>query len=253
MSTINKPVLIVNGNPVGDVSQYAEEDSVSVTSNGSKTFSAILDELYSKIDLTKITKNTTIDYNYGNIYFIGSIDRLKFSYINQDASQVSTYLIQLKSSGSLFYQSNDLASQTTFSDRSSEVVPAGRPFVLYYGNKNLAVDLQTHANKCMYSNGEPVEKASSYTYVASGTTNPTIPDITKYKNITLALQISPTTARLFNIYTLPVDIFKQQRFWVNTTWDSGSVEIVYSTDTSLTIQWNNWSGIGWGLAVILSN
>lgn len=97
-----------------------------------------------------------------------------------------------------------------------------------------------------------LDKASSYTYVASETALPTIPNITKYKNITFALQI-PNTARLFNIYTLPTDLFKQNRFLVNTIWQSGSVEIGYSSDTTLSINWDNWSGIGWGLAVILSN
>lgn len=151
MST--KPVLIIDGNPVADITEQAVEDKVSVTGNGSKTYATLFNELYAKIDKSKLTpysKIVTISrygtMQYDVVFYTNS--NIIASQNNASASDLNTDTAIL-SSASTYYQYRNGSSQ----DVSSSILNNDGTITLYYGSASIKADFETHANKCMMSDG----------------------------------------------------------------------------------------------------
>ena len=138
----------------GAVIEPASDDSVEVVADGVKTWTQLLNELYTKIDFTKLTDNSVFDmvttsHNYHQLELnSNSLVRFTMSRTNSDNS-ISSYTAWISSSGSAY--------NTTSGQYSSQIVTNGYKFILYYGNKKATVDLQTTANRCLLTDGTTVQ------------------------------------------------------------------------------------------------
>ena len=109
--------------------------SVSVTSDGTKTWGDILADFYSLIDMAKVTTQSLIlDASSGNIYRIGYKSNTALVYIYEELTltydETRSLLIQ---NGAHSARRLSVTSGTnSFSDITSSVVSAGRTLVLYY-------------------------------------------------------------------------------------------------------------------------
>lgn len=146
--------VIDDGNdvPIGEI----EEDVVSVTADGVKTWAQLLNDL--NVDLSKITYRTAVvvgDVVYP-IDYIGSDCWFQRVDINTPNVTTITYL-HLSSNETWSVTRGDTSSSGT-TDISSTVLSQGTKITLYYGNKKAVVDLQTTANRCWYDSNTTVKQ-----------------------------------------------------------------------------------------------
>lgn len=150
--------------PIGDI----EEDYVEVVADGEKTWSQLLDELWTKVDTTKASFISVliIDHSVFHMLYMGG------SYVLSNCnitSQVPTVArINIRTSGSKYEYWNG----TTYVDYSPNTATSGIEF--HYGNKKATVDLQTTANRCVTSDGGNVQQKLNITDVPATPVNGTI-------------------------------------------------------------------------------
>jgi hypothetical protein len=150
--------VIDDGNdvPIGEI----EEDVVSVTADGNKTYATLLDELYALIDSTKLTNNSYIDIFDG--YFRLN-DMSGGSYYFERAfsgAKLFDDTLQVSSSGSLIRSWETTTNGNTYSDSASTEKPAnGTKITLYYGTSSTVINLKTDANYCQYDENTTVKQA----------------------------------------------------------------------------------------------
>ena len=122
-----KPRLFLNGYGVADVA-YDPVDSVSVTADGVKTWSALLDALFALTDQTKISKDScvTIGTEYHRLTdFRGSY--IDYAFNSLAGTSLLLVRLELKSSGSKYE-----VLSPNYSDASSSVATSGKKITLYY-------------------------------------------------------------------------------------------------------------------------
>lgn len=119
---------------VGDTSTdlYCEtvptpETPISVTADGVKTYSQLLDDLFALIDSTKITESSTLNKD-NIIYHIGNISSSQYDFGSITVKHVNG--IRLKASGSEFTDLN--MTTTTYTDVTSQVATANETFTIMY-------------------------------------------------------------------------------------------------------------------------
>lgn len=156
----------------------SSEDYVEVTADGVKNYTQLLDELYLKIDSSKLSLDSYIELPYAKFRYQRTI-----SYNNQyvfalkyGSTATTTILtVDLNNSSSFTTETQIRQNGNTINNTSSDVPTNGAKITLYYGNKKAVVDLQTTANRCWMSDGvTSVESAITgliKTKTVSGTTN----------------------------------------------------------------------------------
>ena len=148
--------VIDDGNdvPIGEI----EEDVVSVTADGNKTYATLLDELYALIDSTKLTNNSYIDIFDG--YFRLN-DMSGGSYYFERAfsgAKLFDDTLQVSSSGSLIRSWETTTNGNTYSDSTSTQKPSnGTVITLHYGTSSTVINLKTSANYCQMGDGTTVQ------------------------------------------------------------------------------------------------
>ena len=109
-------------------------ESVSVTADGVKTWSQLIDELYSLADISKVENYSVLKLNwsangYGLYYFVGKNSGIyQFTFTITEANSIQVNSCLLSQSGSKFITS----SNGTRSDISSTVATSGYKLTLYY-------------------------------------------------------------------------------------------------------------------------
>lgn len=127
-------------------------DYVEVVADGVKTWSQLIDELYSLADTSKVAKNSALKANWSaNDYalyrFAGkSSDVYQFTFAITEATNTQVNSFLFAESGSKLITSNN----GTRSDISSTVATSGYKLTLYYDTATL--DLTTRASNCVYDN-----------------------------------------------------------------------------------------------------
>ena len=149
--------IIVTDYPIPE-----ESDSVSVTADGVKTLGALLDDLHSLIDFTKISEYSIFERTETNgtkhiftIQQIISNNTITATLSAVSSARTSGTTWHVKSSGSKSY---DAVFGSTPTDDSSTVLTEGIKLTLYY-NYYTNQDIHTEylASKCMMSDGSNVE------------------------------------------------------------------------------------------------
>ena len=153
MST--KPVLIIDGNPVADITEQAVEDKVEVTSISGDTFKSILNRLFGEVDISKITQDSTLVIN-NEIFTLQSKTSTELIFtlcaIGNDSRQyVRTFILNTTNSHYMYGVINYGAQAMAVADYADELVYA--TFSLYYNSASIKADFETHANKCMMPDG----------------------------------------------------------------------------------------------------
>ena len=113
------------------------EESVSVTANGVKTLSTLLDELFALVDMSKVGRHTqlifpdtaTINTVFSIMQFTSSDIVLTASYAWASASDSVLRTFNMKNSGSQYYWAR---TNGTIGNGSSNVVDNGLIITLYY-------------------------------------------------------------------------------------------------------------------------
>jgi hypothetical protein len=127
-----------------NLTQILNPEYVGVVSDGSKTLHSILAELYTLIDLTKVSSNTYMFVDIPNIgkqhftleFATGSTLVFEMSYIKKESNQYyvhrNAYIVASDGSQKMF-SADTSATSTTFGESSrTDVPPSGRVFRIYY-------------------------------------------------------------------------------------------------------------------------
>lgn len=193
-STTDEGIIVCDdGNdvPIGEI----EEDVVSVTADGVKTYSELLNELYTLIDSTKLTDSSYIPL--GNKWFkFGRIvgGGYYFATSAGDTSAEYNDTIAIRQTNSNYVTANVTYSSGVWSitNNSSTIPSNGTVIYLHYGTSSGIVELNTDARHCMMSDGvTSVEQKIDNLIkvkIASGTTNSdgaleAYTDITPYSRV----------------------------------------------------------------------
>lgn len=148
--------VIDDGNdvPIGASSEDYEEAEAGAHT----TVSALLDELYSKIDFTKISKSSIFERIETNgskyIFTIQQITNSNviiatLSVVSSTRTSGTTW--HVRSSGSKSY---DAVFGNTPTDDSGTELTEHTKFRLYYGTSSTVINLKTSADYCIMSDGE---------------------------------------------------------------------------------------------------
>lgn len=133
-----------SGLTAGDVQEAIDElankGSVSVTANGVKSYSALLNELYALINSTKISKYSKLVMNIAgnnfcyNISFIAADNsEYKFGLLTIVSPSVGVNVIDIKASGSVFVGAGiDGTNTCSLSDQSASVPTNGTTITINY-------------------------------------------------------------------------------------------------------------------------
>ena len=217
--------LVTDGD--GATIEPASDDYVEVTADGVKTYSTLLNELWAKIDMSKISHETSLmfyDYQRNtNDYYIITRKRNSNNYLyficdTEWGSTTTAYIgaMKIASSGSMFmvWEIQSTASST---DISSSVPVSGTKITLYYGNKKATVDLQTTANRCWYdSNNTVKQKIDTKANLYRTTTS--LPSISAGASATITI---PFTATLvYNVQITAINSglpFIASSYWADGT------------------------------------
>lgn len=152
----------------------SSDDYVEVTAS-SDTYKTLLNKLRDAIDFDKVSQSSYIvssQYD-GYIYIASFINptktELQFNMINAyTTSLIETFYINKNSNCSA--RRCTIGNNTSSNaDITGTSVTDGLKLTFYYGNKKAVVDLQTTANRCLMSDGNPIsdlecDKTSAGTY-----------------------------------------------------------------------------------------
>lgn len=113
-------------------------DEISVTADGIKTCSQILDDLHAALDLSKIKPGSTFMYaggGYSYYFNLNNVDPsnvLTFTKCESTNTQTIIDTVNITASGSVFNKAVNDASTVTVTDNSSTIIPAGYIFKIKY-------------------------------------------------------------------------------------------------------------------------
>ena len=130
----NRNIYLPDASGTVALTSDIDKGSVSVTSNGSKTFAQLFNELFALVDTSKIRKTAYIVYaldaNRFNIYRFSekSTTHHVFTYTTMTNEPKSNIWSIYLSSASKYYY----ADGNSYGEASSNTVPNGRSFTLYY-------------------------------------------------------------------------------------------------------------------------
>ena len=136
VSTLASNCMLSNGDSVEDV---LGKGSVSVNSNGVKTWSQLLDELFALIDSSKITSKSIFEYEttgvITSVYHVSDISPTTYGFVRSDcgtsASQV--FRASIKASGSTYMiVTSTVGGAIAYTSGGPNVVPSGRVFRIIY-------------------------------------------------------------------------------------------------------------------------
>ena len=110
-----------------------DKGSVSVTADGVKTTSTLLNELYALIDKTKISYKSVLVFA-NNVVSISKIEtnQLTFSVTINSSSNLSCDTYALKSTGSTRISASSNTSGTSFNNQSSTAIASGNILAIHY-------------------------------------------------------------------------------------------------------------------------
>ena len=124
--------IITDANP----SYIPADNCVSVTADGTKTYTQLFDALYALIDKTKMSRNAVLKWlrTNGAVYWYwlsySTDSRFIFSYV-LETTATDIREVDLQASGSM-YRFSYLTNTITHYDQSSDPVDAGTVFTVYY-------------------------------------------------------------------------------------------------------------------------
>lgn len=129
LNTTDKTSIV---NAINEVYGIAtSSDSVSVTADGVKTYSQVLDELYALIDSTKIRVGSKLTQTSSGTVTVFNIDRIASGRFDFGAVGAPDILeAKVVASGSVFAKLD--ASTQTYTDASSSVVASGVVISIIY-------------------------------------------------------------------------------------------------------------------------
>lgn len=171
-STTDEGIIVTDdGNdvPIGEI----EEDYEEVEAGAHTTVSALLDELYSKIDLTKISKSSIFERIETNgakyIFTIQQITNSNviiatLSVVSSTRTSGTTW--HVRSSGSKSY---DAVFGNTPTDDSGTELTEHTKFRLYYGTSSTVINLKTDANYCQLDDDNTVKDVLECNKTTAGT------------------------------------------------------------------------------------
>lgn len=116
-----------------------DRGSITVTGDGSKTYSQVLDSLFALVDPTKLTSKSVLQVSISattimNLALtVADSSSYIFTRTVVDGSSSTTYIdsFSMMSSGSTWYRST-ITTTAAYSNRSSNTVGSGMPITLYY-------------------------------------------------------------------------------------------------------------------------
>ena len=130
-------ILIENGKAVGNIGKLPE--SVSVTADGVKTSSTLLNELFALIDHDKITENSKLIYyvsaTVSTVHNISTINPTAYEFTRVNVStnpDIAFATLTVKETGSTYQGATGAAGGITFNNQSTGVPPSGRKFIICY-------------------------------------------------------------------------------------------------------------------------
>lgn len=198
----------VDGAEIGEIS----EEYVEVEADGVKTYATLLNELWTKIDSSKLSERSQLQIGT-DVFVINGYTATQASFTICFPSSSSPYTIM----EAIVIRSNSAYGRSTpsgYTDKSAGQPTNGTKLTLYYGTDKAVVDLQTTANRCLMSNGETVEDAvnakGAKTWVNKGFTKSitqtevTSFDTTKVSEVMLSLE--DASHRVFGSTVMPIDI-----------------------------------------------
>lgn len=133
-----------------------EDDTVSVTADGVKTYATLLNELYALIDATKISQNSLlvvdfIAYKIVCVFTYTTSAEYQFSKATiSSGNKLVTDKFVIKSANSTYGQKEE---NVTIDDRTSQQPTSGIKFTLHYGTSSEIAEINTDADHCMMSDG----------------------------------------------------------------------------------------------------
>ena len=146
----NGIIVITDANPVYVPSQ----NSVSVTADGVKTYSQLLNELYALVDVDKVTRNSvlvrkqpTVDTILHIIHKFNSSLTFTAGYVSA-MNDMPVFSMIVQASGSCFKTIQ--IDGTTITDLSSNVPSSGVIFTLYYNIISTGLDAEIPAENVIY-------------------------------------------------------------------------------------------------------
>lgn len=121
---------------VSAINSALDKGSVSVTTDGVKTYAASLNELFAQVNLSKVTFDSKYVEDFGSSARAFRVDNIATSSIRvtsaySDAAQYEVRTINIGSNSSA-YTGTTSATGTTFYDSSSYVQPSGRVYTFFY-------------------------------------------------------------------------------------------------------------------------
>ena len=126
LNTTDKTSIV---NAINEVYGMAGGDSVSVTADGVKTASQLLDDLFAAVDITKVTTKSTFAKD-DSVFTITGITNSRLAFVNISVSLTDTIITEVHVMNSAStYQAN---VNGTASDSSSYVFPVGTTFSIVY-------------------------------------------------------------------------------------------------------------------------
>lgn len=149
--TTDEPDIVI-----GDV----VDDKVEVEATTQTTFSALLNELWTKLDITKVSETSCIRMNTD--YFVPrrvQNNWLIFSGFRVSNTHAYYETISLEPNNSALYLATYTKSSGSWTIEEETTSPSTTKITLYYGTKSAPIELTTDAEHCMMSDGESVESA----------------------------------------------------------------------------------------------
>ena len=106
---------------------------VEVTADGVKTISTLLNELYSLVDMSKVSGLSYFEKaeRRYNLQAIKS-QYIVYSFVTVNPNYILTETITIMTNSSAYRSANTVASSTTFTDNSSNVLTSGTKLRLFY-------------------------------------------------------------------------------------------------------------------------
>lgn len=144
-----------NDVPIGNI----EEDYVEVEGDGSKTLGQLLNEIYARVDISKISSESYIIHNSAKFsLFFKTENAVCFTFSLIDVGvNLQGYTLRAASSKTYVYDGSTVLEST------SQIPTSGTKISLHYGTSSSIINLLTDANGCMMSNGQSVEQAITRT------------------------------------------------------------------------------------------
>lgn len=118
-----------------ELTDAVNRGSVSVTADGVKTYTGLLNELFALIDANKLSQKSRL--LLGNAYV--SVAQITNNYLVFDGivdflvtGKIFAYCIYLSAANSVFMETETSETQTLFTNNSSTVAPSGQVIRIYY-------------------------------------------------------------------------------------------------------------------------